>query len=123
MNRRMGGQQDITTIDAKTSGDRTMMNVLYAMHAVAPFTLWSASVVALIINYVKRGDEHDALYTAHHDYMISTFWWTMLWLLVSSPLWLLFFVPGATAWFVIGAWYVYRFVRGWLRFDSLRMPS
>ena len=52
-------ERDVVTIDAKSSGDRTVMNVLYAMHAVAPFTLWSLSVVALVINYLKRGDERD----------------------------------------------------------------
>jgi uncharacterized membrane protein len=116
-------ERDVVTIDAKTRGDRQVMSVLYALHAVAPFTLWFLSVVALIVNYIRRGDEHDPLYLAHHGYMISTFWWTMVWLLVTSPLWLLFVFPGAMAWFVVGAWYVYRCVRGWLRFDSHRMPN
>lgn len=119
----MNARDDITTIDAKTPGDRSVMNLLYGLHAVAPFTLWSLSIVALVINYLKRGDERDPLYVAHHEYMISTFWWTMLWLVVTSPLWLLFFLPGFIAWLVVGVWYVYRFVRGWLRFDAQRMPN
>src|SRR5205823_6139069 len=106
--------------DMKSSGDRTTMNVLYGLHTVAPFTMWSLAVVALVINYVKRADEHDALYATHHNYLIATFWWTMLWLVVTGPLWLLFVVPGWIAYSIIGLWYIYRCVRGWLRFNDGR---
>lgn len=106
----------------KTDGDRTVMHVLYGLHTVAPFTLWSLSVLALIVNYIRRADEQDSLYLAHHGYMIRTFWWAILWLVVSSPLYLLFFLPGFIAWFVIGAWYLYRCIRGWLRFNDNRLP-
>ena len=115
-------ETDFTQFESKSPGDRTMMNVLYAMHTIAPFTLWSLSVIALVINYVKRTDEHDAVYSSHHNYMISTFWWTFLWLVVTSPLFLLLFIPGFAAWVVIGIWYIYRFVRGWLRFSDNRPP-
>ena len=110
-------------IVAKTPGDRTTMHVLYGMHTVAPFTLWTLSVLALIGHYVKRADEQDVLYLDHHNYMIRTVWWTMLWLLVSSPLWALLFLPGAIAWTLIGAWYLYRCLRGWLRFNDNRLPE
>ena len=99
----------------KTPGDRSVMHLLYGMHTVAPFTLWTLSVLALIGHYVKRADEQDLLYLAHHNYMIRTVWWTMLWLLV--------FLPGALAWTVIGAWYLYRCLRGWLRFNDNRLPE
>ena len=99
------------------------------MHTVAPFTLWSLSVVALIINYIKRTNELDALYSMHHSYMIGTFWWTMLWLLLSGPLWAVTFVSlgllplGPIAFCIIGLWYIYRFVRGWLRFSAGKPPA
>jgi uncharacterized membrane protein len=115
-------QTDYAEFDTKTSSDRTVVNVLYAMHTVAPFTLWSLSLVALIVNYIRRSDEHDVLYESHHSYMISTFWWTMLWLALTSPLWLLVIFPGAIAWTIVGIWYVYRCVRGWLRFSDNRPP-
>jgi uncharacterized membrane protein len=114
-------ETDYARFDTKSPQDRTTVNLLYGLHAVAPFTLWSLSVVALVINYIKRGDEDDALYVMHHNYMISTFWWTVLWLVLTSPLWLLFF-PGWIAWTIIGIWYIYRFVRGWLRFSDGRPP-
>ena len=116
-------QTDYGEFVGKTPGDRSVMHLLYGMHTVAPFTLWTLSVIALIGHYVKRADEQDVLYLAHHNYMIRTVWWTLLWLALSSPLWLLMFLPGALAWTVIGAWYLYRCLRGWLRFNDNRLPE
>ena len=116
---------DYTTLDDRSarSGDRTVMHVLYGMHTVSPFTLWSLSLVALVIHYVKRSDERDPLYLAHHDYMIRTVWWTALWLVLTGPLWFLLFLPGMLAYTVIGLWYLYRCLKGWLRFNDNRLPQ
>jgi uncharacterized membrane protein len=115
-------ESQVSSVAGKTENDRTVMHVLYGLHTVAPFTLWSLSVIALIVNYIRRSDEQDALYLAHHDYMIRTFWWAALWLVLSTPLFLLFIFPGVFAWFVVGAWYLYRCIRGWIRFNDNRAP-
>ena len=106
----------------KSSGDRVLMHVLYGLHTLAWFSGGTMAVVALIINYIRRGDETDAMYQAHHRYMISTFWWTVLWLLLSAPLWLLFFLPGWLAYLAVLIWYLYRCLKGWLRFNADRLP-
>ena len=115
-------ETDFAAFEAKTPGDRTVMHVLYALHTVAWASMGSLAVIALIVNYIKRADEHDALYVVHHNYMISTFWWTLLWLALTSPLWILV-VPGWVAWGVIGLWYLYRCLKGWLRFTNHRAPA
>jgi uncharacterized membrane protein len=116
------GAGEGTTLENKSSGDRTVMHILYGMHTVAWASLGSLAVIALIINYIKRGDESDANYTAHHSYMISTFWWTLLWLVVTSPLYLLLIFPGVVASSIVGLWYLYRCIKGWLRFNDNRAP-
>lgn len=110
-------------LEVKTPQDRTFMHILYAMHTIAWASMGSLAVIALIINYIRRGDEPDATYRAHHGYMISTFWWTVLWLVVCSPLWLVFGLPGALAYAIIGLWYLYRCIKGWLRFADGRLPQ
>jgi len=115
-------ETDYREFEAKTSGDRTVMHVLYGMHTVAWASMGTLAVIALIVNYIKRADEHDPLYVSHHNYMIATFWWTVLWLVVAAPLWLLLFAPGAIAYTIIGLWYLYRCIRGWLRFAENRLP-
>lgn len=115
-------ETDYATLEDKSPRDRTVMHVLYGLHTVAPFTLWSLAVIALIVNYIRRGDERDPLYLAHHDYLIRTFWWALLWLGVTSALWLLI-VPGWIAWTLIGFWYLYRCIKGWVRFNDNRLPD
>ncbi|HWI84548.1 hypothetical protein [Ramlibacter sp.] len=111
------------TLAAKTPADRSIMHVLYGLHTIAWASMGTLAVIALVINYVKRSDENDPLYVAHHGYMIATFWWTVLWLVVTGPLWLLFFFPGMAAYTIIGLWYLYRCLRGWLRFNDGRLPT
>jgi uncharacterized membrane protein len=115
-------ETDFAQFEGKTPADRTVMNVLYGMHTIAWASMGGLAVIALIINYVKRADELDAIYASHHNYMIATFWWTVLWLVITGPLWLFFFIPGAIAYSIIGLWYLYRCLRGWLRFSDNRPP-
>ena len=113
-------QTDFLTLEDKTPADRTTMHVLYALHTIAWASIGMLAVIALIVNYIKRADEQDPIFVNHHEYMIATFWWTVLWLVVTSPLWLLLFLPGAIAYGIVGLWYLYRCIRGWLRFSEGR---
>ena len=106
----------------KTDQDRTVMYLLYGLHTLAWFSGGVFAVIALIINYLRRADESDAIFLDHHNYMIRTFWWTWLWLAVLSPLWLLI-IPGAIAYGIVWLWYLYRCIRGWMRIASLRPAS
>lgn len=116
-------QTDFASFEPKTDHDRTVMHILYGLHTVAWASAGVLAVIALIVNYIKRADETDALYASHHNYMIATFWWTLLWLVVTSPLYLLLIVPGVIAHAIVGFWYLYRYIRGWLRFNDNRLPS
>ena len=111
----------IAVSDSREANRHTLVHVLYAMHAVSWASLGSLAVVALIINYIRRTDEGDGLLRVHHAYMIRTFWWTLLWLFLALPLWLLW-LPGLLAYGVIGLWHLYRCLRGWLRFNDQREP-
>lgn len=102
---------------------RTLTHVLYGLHTLSWFTAGIFSVVAMIINYVKRPDLPDLFYQSHFRWQARTFWFTLLWLALTSPLFVLFWFPGAAAWFLIGLWYLYRFIRGWVTFvDNRPMP-
>mgnify|MGYP007105296174 FL=1 len=111
------------TTPVHTDNDRTVMHVLYGLHTVAWASAGMLAVIALVVNYIKRGEEVDPLYNAHHNYMIRTFWWTIFWLVLCSPLWLLFLLPGMAAYTVIGLWYLYRCVKGWMRSIDNRLPD
>ena len=104
-------------------GLRTLTHVLYGLHLLSWLSAGIFSVVAVIINYVKRPDLPDDFFRSHFRWQARSFWFTLLWLVLSAPLFLFFWLPGAAAWFVIGLWYLYRFIRGWLAFlDHRAMP-
>ena len=113
---------DYATFDAKTSSDRTVMHVLYGMHTLAWASMYTLAVIAVVVNYVRRSDEQDSLYVAHHDWMISTFWWAVFWAVLSLPQYLQFIFPGVVAHTIVGLWYLYRCLKRWLRFSNGRLP-
>jgi uncharacterized membrane protein len=112
------------TIDpaAERSSLTLLTHVMYALHTASWFSLGVFSVIALILNYVKRPDLPDDFFRSHFRWQARSFWFTLLWLVLASPLWLLV-IPGWIAFTVIGFWYLYRFIRGWWSFAEGRaMP-
>jgi uncharacterized membrane protein len=104
-------------------GLRTLTHAMYALHILSWFSAGLFSVIAMILNYVKRPDLPDDMFRSHFRWQARSFWFTLFWLALTAPLFLLLWVPGALAWFVIGLWYLYRFVRGWWTFNEGRaMP-
>jgi uncharacterized membrane protein len=109
---------------ARHSDLRLLTHVLYALHMLSCFSGGVFAVIAVVVNYVKRSDLPDDFYRSHYRWQARSFWFTLLWLAVSSPLFLLFWVPGMVAWAVVWLWYLYRFIRGWLAFHENRpMPT
>ena len=102
---------------------RTLTHVMYGLHTLSWFSLGIFSVAAIILNYAKRSDLPNTLYRSHFRWQSRSFWWTLLWLVLSAPLWVLFVFPGWFVWCVIGLWYLYRYIRGWWAFAEGRpMP-
>ncbi|HPP83999.1 MAG TPA: hypothetical protein PLZ50_10650, partial [Rubrivivax sp.] len=71
----------------------------------------------------KRWEAPTDFYRSHFRWLSRSFWFTLIALVVTAPLWLLFVFPGYVAWSLIGLWYLYRFVKGWWFFFERRaMP-
>ena len=88
--------------------DRTLTLVAYALHlfgAIAGFT----SIIGLVVNYMKRG-QYDDLFDSHHRWMIRSFWWALLWIVIGCIL--VVVLVGWVILFVVWVWYIYRHVRG-----------
>jgi uncharacterized membrane protein len=86
------------------------------------------SVVALIVNYIKRDSARGTIYESHMSWMIRTFWWALFWVIVIAiPAALLAVVTFGLLSFLFvlpGVWFLYRMIKGILRLnDGLPMPS
>jgi uncharacterized membrane protein len=117
----------------------TTTQVTYALHAlglaigafgaatvVGSFIFGWPSIIAVIINYVKRADARGTWLESHFSWQIRTFWWSLLWAIVISivsfPL--AFLLIGFVTWpvgmFILGVWAIYRIAVGWSRLSSRR---
>lgn len=126
---------------APRPSDVTWTHIIYALHAlsvvigltsaafvVTAFLTGLPSIVAVIMNYVRRGDVRGTYLESHFRWQIRTFWFALLWVavagLVSLPLVLVFFLGVVTymiAAVAVGVWVLYRVVRGWMRLSD-RQP-
>ena len=135
----------MTDIDGKTGaavpaqGLVTLTHVIYGLHAFSALTglLGTAfivtaflsgwpSIIAVILNYVKRGETRGTFLESHFRWQIRTFWFALLWVAL-AVLAGLTFIGLPLAWVIAvlsGLWVLYRIVRGWLRLVSEKgMPS
>jgi uncharacterized membrane protein len=117
----------------------TLAHVIYGLHAfsaltgllspaliVTAFLTGWPSIIAVILNYVKRSDVRGTWLDTHFSWQIRTFWYALLWLVVGGILFVTVVgIPFAVAlWFGTGIWVLYRIIRGWMALASQRvLPS
>ena len=117
----------------------TLTHVIYGLHAfsaltgllgaafiVTAFLTGWPSIIAVVLNYVKRSETQGTYLASHFRWQIRTFWFALLWVAV-AVLAGLTIVGLPLAWIVAlaaGLWVLYRIVRGWLRLVSEKgMPQ
>jgi uncharacterized membrane protein len=92
-----------------------------AMIVTAFLTGWP-SIIAVILNYVKRSEVRGTWLDSHFSWQIRTFWFSLLWLAIGAVLFVTVVgIPFAIVlWFATGIWVLYRIIRGWLALSSQR---
>src|ERR1035437_10263662 len=75
-------------------------------------------IAALIIDMVKRPDADGTWHASHFRWRIRTVIIAGLLYLVTLPLFLLLYFPGAIAWALISIWFLYRIVSGMVRMNK-----
>ena len=110
-------------------------HVIYALHAfsiatgiVGAATIAGAfltgwpSIIAVIINYVKRGDTRGTWLESHFRWQIRTFWFGLLWVgLCVAGIVATLGVGLLVLWLplvLVTLWFIYRIGRGWVRLGN-----
>ena len=115
----------------------TWTKVVYALHAfslltgiigtatvVGAFLTGWPSIIAVILNYIKRSEARGTWLDSHFRWQIRTFWFGLLWIslcgtfiIATLGIGLLFmWLPIG----LVGLWFVYRIVRGWVTLSDRR---
>ena len=69
-------------------------------------------IAALILDMVKRPEAQGTWHASHFRWRIRSVLIAGLLYLVTLPLFLLLYLPGAIAWLLISLWFLYRIVSG-----------
>jgi uncharacterized membrane protein len=121
---------DKTVVNAESAPSLvTVTHLVYGLHAlslligvttaatiVGAFVFGVPSIIAVIINYVKRGEARGTFLESHFRWQIRTFWFAFLWNVIGAALFATFVgIPLAVGvWLATGVWAIYRIARGWL---------
>ena len=118
---------------------------MYALHAlsaaiglfgsafiITAFVFGMPSIVAVVMNYVRRSDARGTRLESHFAWQLHTFWMAVLWAvgislvsavlaatLILLPLAAILFFGGM---FGVGLWVVYRIARGWIKLTDGQQP-
>jgi uncharacterized membrane protein len=107
----------------------SVTHLVYALHAlslligittaatiIGAFVFGVPSIIAVVINYLKRNESRGTFLASHFRWQIRTFWFALLWSLLGGFLFITIIgIPLAIAVFIAaGVWVIYRIVRGWL---------
>jgi uncharacterized membrane protein len=111
----------------------TLTHVLYALHGfsalmgvlgtafiITAFLTGWPSIIAVIINYIKRDDVRGTYLDSHFSWQLRTFWYALLWVFVIGLL-IITLIGIPIAWVVaiiVGIWVLYRIIRGWMNLLS-----
>lgn len=124
--------------EAQTDPAASVLNVahvVYGLHTVAiiigligsvtvvgSFIGSVPSIIAVILNYLKRGDARGTWVDSHFRWQIRTFWFVFFWFLLALILILTFvgMVIGIPLLLAVTIWLIYRIARGWLRLQDRR---
>jgi uncharacterized membrane protein len=114
----------------------SLTHIIYGLHAfsaltglltpamvVTAFLTGWPSIIAVILNYVKRSDVRGTWLDTHFSWQIRTFWFAVLWLAIGAILFATVIgIPFAFGlWFATGVWVLYRIIRGWLALLSAKV--
>ena len=106
---------EITTTADKLQSNKTLTWVIYGLYA-ASFLVGITSIVAIILNYVKRGDVAGTYLESHFTWQIRTFWIGVIVAIVGGLLMLV--LVGWLVWLADMVWVIYRLVMGALRLSE-----
>jgi uncharacterized membrane protein len=99
-----------------------VIGIVGAATVIGSFVGSLPSIVAVILNYAKRGGARGTWVDSHYRWQIRTFWFALLWALIGWGLLITIIgaVVGVPILIALTLWLMYRIGRGWLRLNDRR---
>ncbi|HVH25346.1 MAG TPA: hypothetical protein VM818_01255 [Vicinamibacterales bacterium] len=101
-----------------------LTGILGAATVVGAFLTGWPSIIAVILNFVKRSEARGTWLESHFRWQIRTFWFGLLWIALCVAFVVATLGIGIlVAWMpmaLVGIWFIYRIVRGWVALSNSR---
>ena len=95
-----------------------LVGILGAATVIGAFLTGWPSLIAVILNYVKRSEVRGTWLESHFRWQIRTFWYGVLWVALCAIFIVMTLGVGLLiVWLPLGIvalWFIYRVGRGWL---------
>jgi uncharacterized membrane protein len=105
-----------TTADTqKIESAKNLTTACYALYG-ASILVGITSIVAIIINYIKRDEVAGTWLESHFTWQIRTFWFSLLWAVIGVIT--SFILIGFAILFADLIWFIYRIVKGFLALND-----
>ena len=107
--------ETVVVTDAKLKENLTLTHVIYGLYGAA-LVFGLTSIVAIVLNYIKREDVAGTFLESHFRWQIRTFWYSLLWGCIGLITTII--LVGFVILFADLIWYIYRIAKGWLRLNE-----
>jgi uncharacterized membrane protein len=101
-----------------------LTGILGAATVIGAFLIGWPSIIAVILNYVKRDEARGTWLESHFRWQIRTFWFGLVWVMLCVGFVVMTLGIGILiAWIPLGfltIWFIYRIGRGWLALNARR---
>ena len=98
---------------------KNLTQLVYILQAIS-LAVGLTAIAGLILNYLKRDEVKGTYLEDHFRWQIKTFWYALVGVILG---WLVVIVlVGFLIWAVVGLWYIYRIVNGWLALNDGKSP-
>ena len=99
-----------------------LIGIVGAATVIGSFLIGWPSIVAVILNYVKRSEVRGTWLESHFSWQIRTFWFGALWVALCVAFIVMTLGIGIiVAWIPlvgVSLWFIYRIVRGWMALND-----
>jgi uncharacterized membrane protein len=101
-----------------------LTGILGAATVIGAFLIGWPSIIAVIMNYIKRSEAGGTWLESHFRWQIRTFWYGAFWAALCGIFVVLTFGIGVLfVWLPLGLlaiWFIYRVARGWMALRDRR---
>lgn len=106
---------ETNVVNAPSSDVKNYVFIAYVTYALGLF-IWFTPVVGVILAFIKRDEAQGSIYASHIDYLIKTFWVSLIGM-VLGMLTILILI----GWLILaatGVWLIYRVVVGLIKLNE-----